>query len=376
MTVIINTATINVGGAVQVAINVIKQSFLIKDLDIFYITNQYLFDLIPVDRSKVLIVSKSPAGLLNSKEKKQIKNFADDVNPDVIYSVGAPSYVSFNQEEVLRLTNPWIINSLFSEVYSIFSPIQQNILRLKILVQRQFLKRPKYFITQTEDAKTKIVLNLGKENKNVFVVPNTISSNFEGYLNEDFQKDYNDNLNVLIIAAPYPHKNLKLVCETAKILKERGIDKIKFKITYPKEEFDQSDIGKLINKYKITEYVENIGKIPLSHLPDIYKKSHVLLLPTLLEVFSVSLLEAMVFKVPIITTNYSFNTDVCGNAALYINNPFDANEVVDCLLKIKESEELREQLIKEGQEIINKNVNNNDIYLEHFKIIKQIAAKK
>jgi len=374
MKIVINTSTISVGGAVQVAVNVIRYSFNLENDEVYYVTNSHLYKLIPVDSKRVLVVDKSPATIFKSKSKKEIIKYIDSIKPDVIYSVGAPSYINFKFLEVLRLTNPWIINKLDSDVFKIFSFLKSSILKAKIIIQRRFLKNTRYFITQTEDARNKIINNLGKNPQEVFVIPNTISSNLLPYFNKSYIRNYVDKINVLIIAAPYPHKNLEITLKVAKILKENNNKKYKFIVTVPVEFYQNTFLYKEIKKYGLEDYFENVGKVNLSELPSLFERSHILLLPTLLEVFSVSLLEAMLFKLPIITTKYSFNLDVCKSAAVYIEDPFDPSEILKHIIDVSTSIELRDKLIKRGVEILNEYISDRDIYKEHFAIIKEIIS--
>lgn len=376
MKIIINTSTIHVGGAVQVAINIIKNSFLQKSDEIYYITNQVVYEACSTDLERTMIVSKSPASIFGFEAKRQIKSFANLINPDIIYSVGAPSYINFKQKEVLRLTNPWIINSLNSDVYKIYNYKQRLLMKLKVVVQRLYLRKTTFFITQTCDAKEKIVLNLNKLENNVFVIENTFSQTFKEYVGNHVERDYNNRINVLSIAAPYPHKNLILLVKIAKKLKETNNNKFHFIITYPEKEYLHSDLFKEINKFDVKDYFTNLGKVSLEELPKIYSESHILLLPTLLEVFSASLLEAMVFNLPIITTKFSFNTEVCGKGAIYLDNPYDEEDALQKLNFLIESESVRNTLIDCGKEVFNKSVSWDNIYNKHFEVLNEICNSK
>jgi glycosyltransferase involved in cell wall biosynthesis len=371
---IINTSTILIGGALQVAINLIKHSLTKSEYDIYYITNRNIYNIIPTEPQKTLIVERSPASFLAFKEKKVIKNYSDQINPDIIYSVGSPSYIDFGNVEVSRLTNPWIINSFKMQVYNIFPMTTRLSLKFKILVQRRYLKDKKYFITQTSDAKSKICVELGKKDSDVFVVENTYSSMFKKYLNKPFSRDYNDKINILIIGAPYPHKNLNLALKIAKQWKSTGDKKCYFTITYPTDQYEFSGFYQEIQKHNLGEYFVNKGKVSLEELIDIYHSGHILFLPTLLEVFSATLLEGFVFKLPIVTTDYSFNSSICGDAAAYLINPFDENEAISHFEKIISSESFREKLIGASQKLL-LGMNTNDTYEKHFEILKEILNR-
>jgi len=72
-------------------------------------------------------------------------------------------------------------------------------------------------------------------------------------------------------------------------------------------------------------------------------------LPTLLECFSASYVEAMKMKKPIITSDMGFARTVCDDAAIYFD-PMDANDITAKIIKLVLSVELQNKLIETGLE--------------------------
>lgn len=62
---------------------------------------------------------------------------------------------------------------------------------------------------------------------------------------------------------------------------------------------------------------KNYGRISQKELGAMYQRCQLCYLPTLLEVFSASTVEAMYFNLPIVATNFSFNTEVLADSSLY-----------------------------------------------------------
>ncbi|MGG5508117.1 MULTISPECIES: glycosyltransferase [unclassified Myroides] len=370
---VINTSTIRAGGAIQVAINVIKQSFKEQDFDVYYITNKILFELIATNKSKTLIVSEYPSNIFATKVKREIRNYAESVKADVVYSVGAPSYINFKCKEVLRLTNPWLIEK-DTVAYKKLSFIGQFRARLEVLVKKQYLNRAKYFITQTLDAKQKIVANLGKKEENVYVIQNVYSYNFEEFVSLNFERDYKGVRNIICVSANYPHKNIELLVGIAGLMKKNKKKNYKFFLTIPIEQWEGSHVNHLIKQYDVADYFVNLGKLKLDELVEVYKMAHVFFLPTLLEVFSVSFLESMIFDVPIITTDFSFNKTICGDAAMYLEDPFDVNAGLSYIELICEDEIVRNDLIRKGKNVLDGIPSNKDVYENHFIVLKQIVS--
>jgi glycosyltransferase involved in cell wall biosynthesis len=84
--------------------------------------------------------------------------------------------------------------------------------------------------------------------------------------------------------------------------------------------------------------------IPVQH-PLASRQAH--LLPTLLESFSGSYLEAMHFGTPILTSDRDFAREVCGEAALYFD-PDSPSSIRDAILKLKNDPALGEQMVQVG----------------------------
>ena len=70
-------------------------------------------------------------------------------------------------------------------------------------------------------------------------------------------------------------------------------------------------------------------------------------MPTLLESFSIVYLEAMHYRLPILTSDMWFSRSVCGNAAKYFD-PFDAQEILSSVEEIFLDESKRSALVEAG----------------------------
>jgi len=373
MKILINVATLRTGGGLQVGINLVKYCLQYRDNDIefFFLINKNFKSYIINNTNEFYIVNDYPSNILNFKNKLAIKKYINNVKPDLIYSVGSPSYLGI-KEEVIRLTNPWIIyNNQIA--YKKISLKEQLKLKISIYIKKQFLRNCKYVITQTNDAKNNIITNLNKKKDNVYVISNVYSFNLEKYKIELFERDYTQNINLLVFSANYFHKNIDICIKIAKELKNKSINNIRFILTIPFEEYN--DYAEKIKLYAVDNYFINKGKINLEDIPALYKESHILFLPTLLEVFSVTFLEAMIFKLPIITSNLSFNKEVCKDAAYYFNDYFEGRDVINLILNLIENEEERNLLIENGNNIVSLYKSNNEIYKEHIDTLKNIYAK-
>ena len=82
-------------------------------------------------------------------------------------------------------------------------------------------------------------------------------------------------------------------------------------------------------------------------MPDIYSQCDALLMPTLLESFSIVYLEAMYYRLPILTSEMWFAKAVCGDAAMFFD-PFDAEDILHSIDAVMSDSTLRAKLIDAG----------------------------
>jgi len=106
---------------------------------------------------------------------------------------------------------------------------------------------------------------------------------------------------------------------------------------------------KRVTELGIHERVKFLGEVKNSALSQVYRKASLFVLPSLVENFSFTVLEAMASGLPIITANSTALPEEIGDAGLL----FDPNDPNDLRTKIEEvltNQSLREELIKRGTE--------------------------
>ena len=80
----------------------------------------------------------------------------------------------------------------------------------------------------------------------------------------------------------------------------------------------------------------------------LYAQVDAVVLPTLLESFSATFVEAMALGVPIITSDRDFAHAICGDAAVYVD-PTSPAEIAAAINDLARKPERREQLIARGK---------------------------
>ncbi len=97
----------------------------------------------------------------------------------------------------------------------------------------------------------------------------------------------------------------------------------------------------------LTEHWVNIGRIEPSAVPALFAQCQALLLPTLLESYGLPFVEAMQHGVTILTSDFDFSRDVCGEAAFYFD-PMDAVSIHQTLVEAFSDEAERRRRIECG----------------------------
>ena len=121
--------------------------------------------------------------------------------------------------------------------------------------------------------------------------------------------------------------------------------------------------------------VVNHGRISQAELAEMYRHCAFCYLPTLLEVFSASTVEAMFFDLKIVATDFAFNREVLGDACLYYE-PMNAVDAAKQFSKLIGDKDLQATFSKK----MKKQLGKYDNYDKHFDAIvdflKEVARKQ
>lgn len=377
MKILVNASTLVVGGGIQIGVSFIENVFHNKEFKWLFLVSSGIYDNLEAgikSDSRVVCIERSPAGILKGiKSRQRIKRISKEFDPNLIYSIGFPSYIRFSKIEIGRYTNPWEFNKKPLPWHTIHGLHRKIIIRLGISYRRFWARNADYIETQTEAAKNGIAKKVPFPKKRIKVIPNSLNSVFleERKKKMNCQNIYDRENIAFSLAAPYEHKNLDLIPQVASILKKDYGISLKFILTIPKSSSLWLKIQEEAKNLKVSELVINVGVLKIKDCLDYYKKSKLVFLPTLLEVFSATYIESMAMRVPIITSDLEFAHDNCKDGALY----FEAGNAHDAALKIKQillNKELQEKLIEKGERVLMDYPSSEQKYLNLFNYFKKI----
>ena len=344
MRILVNTISTkkNSGGAYQIANNFVRKTLEHPEVEWVYVVSSDLDAVLPddmKDKDNYHVYPTQPDYKGSFKRvKRELSELEKTVKPDVVYSITAPSYFSFETPEVMRFTNPLVAHP---NKYSWKVQPFKAKLRLKVYCwnQKRLIKKAKYFITQTETTKQGILRITHLPDNHVCVVNNVLPAAFASQ-DTTHINDGSKWIDVACVGAPVPHKNFDLLPDVILELQKQGIKNVRFHTTIPESEPLWGIICKRLEENNIKENVMNHGRVTQAELAEMYRHCEYCYLPTLLEVFSASTVEAMYFDLKIVATDFGFNREVLGDSCLYYE-PMNAVDAARQFKKLFEDKNLK-----------------------------------
>ena len=228
-----------------------------------------------------------------------------------------------------------------------------------------FKKSADYFWTENPYISRRLERLLG--DKKVFTVTNYYNQVFDEP--ELWGKKHTipefDGVTCLTVSSYYAHKNLEIIIEVVRIIRNIHPDlHIRFVLTIDE---DQMPIPEDMRSSFVF-----IGKVDVSECPHLYEQSDIMFMPSLLECFTATYPEAMRMEKPIVTTDLEFARGLCGEAACYYSavDPYDAAEA---LYKVATDKAYARQLVDNGKRQLAKFDNYEQRTDKLIKVLEQIV---
>lgn len=257
--------------------------------------------------------------------RKELLQLSKTSKANLVYTMAGPAYVEFDIKHIQGLSNAYFTHATFKDLVFLDSYFE----RLKSIVLSKirlyFAKKADFFIFQTNVAKNEFCKRVSINTSKAFVIPNSYDLEMKNKIERIYSnKPIEINKNKLTIFCPgaaYPHKGFQLIPKIARDM-SKLIDGFKFILTLPESKL-LNKIKFLSKKYDVEKYIENIGPYNYKDIDILYNKYDIVFVPSLLETFSSTYLEAIVAGKPLIVVNKEFAKEVCEDYAVYVN-PFDS----------------------------------------------------
>jgi glycosyltransferase involved in cell wall biosynthesis len=109
------------------------------------------------------------------------------------------------------------------------------------------------------------------------------------------------------------------------------------------------EVNRIARRLGVEKHIHNVGAIPVAEAPRLYKSCQLCFIPTVLETFSATYVEAMAMHVPIVASDFGFARDTCGTAARYFR-PNHVRDAADKILDVYGDSRLRQELVELGED--------------------------
>lgn len=147
-------------------------------------------------------------------------------------------------------------------------------------------------------------------------------------------------------AGTWPHKNHLRLLDALHLLRQRGHTDIRLVLTG----IIQSEHPRVLQKiaaHHLESHVQHLGFIAWDDTPEVIKRAHGMIFPSLFEGFGLPIVEAMAASVPVAASRVAAIPEVGGDAVRY----FDPTEVEDMAQAVLDlwNDKDRDALIRAGQ---------------------------
>lgn len=319
--VLFNATTNIVGGGVQNAGNFVASALNDETISWGFAVSEAVADTASRLAPGHSRVNTLPSPARSAVARFRLKKFIDDYRPDAVFTMAGPAYVNPDRLHLMGVSNPYLTHASW-EAVSLESSRSKRF-RNAALVRygSKWAQVADRFLFQTETSRVGFCERTGIERWRTKVVPNAVNMTLYGTIAADSDCTLRNDDSVIVFcpAAPYPHKALHLIPEIAHRLRANGQRRFDFRLTIPEGHRIYQQILQEAEIFGVDDCISTLGVVPYSDMPQHYRAAHIVFVPSLLETFSTSYLEAMSTHRPLVVPQRGFAQEVCREGAFYFD---------------------------------------------------------
>lgn len=212
-----------------------------------------------------------------------------------------------------------------------------NVIRLKIKAKKACLISKKVIAISNSTARdVNEIFNIQQDK---------IEVSYCGGVPSDYSQGFADEANIgstiksagdyfLFMSTIEPRKNVETIVKAFDLYKEKSGSSMKL-ILAGQMGWKSKGIELAIKNAKYTADIILPGYVNRDEKDYLFSNAKGFLYPSIYEGFGIPILEAFEYGIPVITTNVSSMPEVGGEAAFYINNPLDENELANKMIELE-----------------------------------------
>jgi glycosyltransferase involved in cell wall biosynthesis len=324
MNVLFNCTTSRTGGTVQNAVNFILHAHADPGIAWSYAVSA------PVQAElercgftgKTVVFERRPGK--NPEVRRALKRLERETAPDMVFTMAGPTYVRFGAFHVQGCSNPYLTNLDRMALTCERGPVDTARTLLWSLYLGIQVRRADAWLFQTESSRAGFCRRLMLPRARTAVVPNALGASFTQPdpatvpASGAWPRDGGRPLRLLCPSADYPHKALTFLPEMlAAVVAAGEIEPPTVTITVPPDSPTLAKVERRARRLGVAHLIHNHGPFSYWDAQGLYDDHDAVILPSVLEVFSTSYLEAMATQKPLLVPDRAFAQEICGDAPVY-----------------------------------------------------------
>jgi len=348
--ILLDASNLSLGGGVQVGLALIHNFINDDNFEIICVASPQIdrqLNITQKQKIKHYFVEKNVSIIAKYNQGKRIAEIEKKYNPNLTFIIFGPSY--------------WKPKSLSIQGFALGKMIYADELQIGMLesglnfVKKMFfLWNDSFLIVETELVKDKLIKFLNYSTDKIFVIGNSYSPAFESYINNNaINSNITNCFRILVPGSFYPHKNLERIIKALALIDKKQLE-LKMIFTIPDDSEGWRYLSTLAAKMNVIELIETVGFIENSKFARLYQECDAVICASLVESSTAVFPEAFLAKRPLLVSDRPFATELCEDAAVYFD-PLIENSIADAIFKLATNDVLRNELVKKGVKVLEKN---------------------
>lgn len=129
-------------------------------------------------------------------------------------------------------------------------------------------------------------------------------------------------------------------------------------------------VKKYIDNHQLDKKVHFLQNLSMQEIAVLYRKAKLFVYPSIFEGFGIPIIEALYSKTPVITTQGSCFPEAGGPNSIYLNNPYDIEEIAKAIRLVSKDKLFRLNMVEKGYQYVQRF--NDEVIAKNFEKILSI----